>query len=636
MVGCPPRYSRSLYQRYTVHERALYFKSTSFFFQPDKQTTMGRDDSYGVPLDDGEVELNDAMGVEVDAPPAPTAREQYPNPCGGWADVGSFRDAWWAVVWILSALTLFGLGVYNYTSGNYYRGSDGQVVLSFAGANFNVSHIAFTSDGECQELPLSARDHRAIAIRCDDDNLYIGGLQYPYEEENSTAQSKHSKNGHEGVFTSQCTEHVGAPGLLKHNAQTIKVKTAGASFPIVVNSAGGFSNGTMVVESSTCEVEELFGSARTARLLFLALFLAMVISVCQLKLMRSFPKETIIVTNIFSLVVLAGICALCAVNGNIIGAVIFGLCFVIHSIFLCLMWKRIPFAAVCLQMASNVALTYWGTIIAALVTLVVHLVFFYNFLFAGGNEDGDIKGYLSLAILFYWGQEVFSNFLHVTMSGVTSHWFFSLGGPGTPPYFVGEAAAVTLSAMKRSMWSLGSICFGSLIVAIIRTIRLIIRVAMRQSNALVRCILLCILRCIEDLVRYFNDYAYVQVAMFGKPYITAAKDTWALVMNGTAWNALVNDCLVDWVFFGFMVQGGLLTGLATYFASGQEGRWFVVGCVAALFLISLVMKLVYSGVMTVFIGFWHVCTIHFSVDITLYMHCHGGDIRGACFQFIML
>ena len=32
MVGYPPRYNRSLYQRYTVHERALYFNST--FFPP--------------------------------------------------------------------------------------------------------------------------------------------------------------------------------------------------------------------------------------------------------------------------------------------------------------------------------------------------------------------------------------------------------------------------------------------------------------------------------------------------------------------------------------------------------------------------------------------------------------------------
>ena len=27
-LGCPPQYSRSLYQRYTVHERVLYFNST--------------------------------------------------------------------------------------------------------------------------------------------------------------------------------------------------------------------------------------------------------------------------------------------------------------------------------------------------------------------------------------------------------------------------------------------------------------------------------------------------------------------------------------------------------------------------------------------------------------------------------
>ena len=75
----------------------------------------------------------------------------------------------------------------------------------------------------------------------------------------------------------------------------------------------------------------------------------------------------------------------------------------------------------------------------------------------------------------------------------------------------------------------------------------------------------CFLSCIEGLVEYFNRYAYIEIgrqrspsqraqrtpadphpplsALYGKPYLSAAKDTWRLFKDRGI-DALVNDSLV--------------------------------------------------------------------------------------------
>ena len=72
----------------------------------------------------------------------------------------------------------------------------------------------------------------------------------------------------------------------------------------------------------------------------------------------------------------------------------------------------------------------------------------------------------------------------------------------------------------------------------------------------------CFIGCIENLVEYFNRYAYIEIgmstasgrvvcdhllislaALYGKPYIQAAKDTWNLFKDRGI-DALVNDSLV--------------------------------------------------------------------------------------------
>ena len=77
----------------------------------------------------------------------------------------------------------------------------------------------------------------------------------------------------------------------------------------------------------------------------------------------------------------------------------------------------------------------------------------------------------------------------------------------------------------------------------------------------------CFLSCIEGLVEYFNRYAYIEIgrqrslltiaarprvpadphsslpALYGKPYLSAAKDTWRLFKDRGI-DAIINDSLV--------------------------------------------------------------------------------------------
>lgn len=82
-------------------------------------------------------------------------------------------------------------------------------------------------------------------------------------------------------------------------------------------------------------------------------------------------------------------------------------------------------------------------------------------------------------------------------------------------------------------YSFGSISLGSLLVAIIQFLRQICSAAQRSASGdgnIVGSILFCVLGCLIGLlewaVEFLNRYAFSYIALYGKAYIAAAKDTW--------------------------------------------------------------------------------------------------------------
>src|SRR5207248_2476897 len=99
----------------------------------------------------------------------------------------------------------------------------------------------------------------------------------------------------------------------------------------------------------------------------------------------------------------------------------------------------------------------------------------------GGNENANSARfalYVALALSFYWTVFVIKYTIHVSVGGVAATWYFQTGANVvTPPHPV-------LSSAKRALTtSFGSICFASLILALIRVTRLIIEHALNQVRS---------------------------------------------------------------------------------------------------------------------------------------------------------
>lgn len=252
-------------------------------------------------------------------------------------------------------------------------------------------------------------------------------------------------------------------------------------------------------------------------------------------------------------------------------------------------WRhRIPFATVMLEVVVGITRKYPGTVVTALGGLIFQVAYAVlfaltaagtNYLFnSGGQVSCKITSsgrevctknvpatayvlFVYALFSFYWTTQVIQNVVHVTVSGVFAVYYFLFGTPQMP------SGSPTLGSLKRATTtSFGSICFGSLLIAIIQLLKALVRMLMEQEDgilAFVACILVCILGCIEGLVEYFNHYAFTQVAIYGKPFCQAGKDTWTLIKERGI-EAVINDSLIGNVLGVGVLLVGVLNALIGY------------------------------------------------------------------------
>ena len=83
-----------------------------------------------------------------------------------------------------------------------------------------------------------------------------------------------------------------------------------------------------------------------------------------------------------------------------------------------------------------------------------------------------------------------------------------------------EANGCCSKAVRDSYWrsittSFGSICFGSLIVAILQALKEIVHNLRESDDSMLACCAECLIGWIESLVEYFNKWAFGEfVAVF--------------------------------------------------------------------------------------------------------------------------
>ncbi|KAL4196606.1 hypothetical protein AMTRI_Chr04g247020 [Amborella trichopoda] len=208
-----------------------------------------------------------------------------------------------------------------------------------------------------------------------------------------------------------------------------------------------------------------------------------------------------------------------------------------------------------------------------------------------------------LSISLFWTGAVLCNTVHVVVSGMVVLVLLN-GGQGSssmPP-------KPLLRTLQHALTtSLGSICYGSLFTAAIRTLRWEIR-GFRSKIGNNECLLCCVdflFNLVETLVRFFNKYAYVQIAVSGKSFNHSARDAWELFQSTGIEALIAYDCSGAVLLMG-TILGGLITGTCagiwTWFK--KSDRVVMVGFTAMLMgmiLVGLAMVVVESAVTSIYI-----------------------------------
>lgn len=204
---------------------------------------------------------------------------------------------------------------------------------------------------------------------------------------------------------------------------------------------------------------------------------------------------------------------------------------------------------------------------------------------------------------YFWTHQVATNVVRTSVSGVVGTWWFSPR----------EASACCSMAVRDSFsrsttYSLGSICFGSLIVAIIQVIRSILRSSANNNRGggIVRCIAICILFYVERIVEYFNKWAFIYVGLYGYDYLNAGKRVMSLFKT-RGWSTVISDNLVNRLLVLVSLIVSLLVGFCTMLVAffieefEPQNTWlrlygFIIGFVIGLIVSNIVMSLLSSSV----------------------------------------
>lgn len=130
------------------------------------------------------------------------------------------------------------------------------------------------------------------------------------------------------------------------------------------------------------------------------------------------------------------------------------------------------------------------------------------------------------------------------IAGACSIWYWSIGS---------EAGAH--NPIRRALsWAffkhLGSLAFGSLILAIVKFIRLVFEYINRQmkqaggdDNQVMKYIInctRCFLACLERFISFLNRNAYIQIAITGQNFCSSAKDAVKLLLCNPVRTAILN------------------------------------------------------------------------------------------------
>jgi hypothetical protein len=310
------------------------------------------------------------------------------------------------------------------------------------------------------------------------------------------------------------------------------------------------------------------------------------------------------------------------------GAIVPGIFALVLMCYAKSVWHRIPFAAANVRTAATVVKANLGMAVLSLMGIPLNAAWWCLWVYVTAmttqskwmsnqvtevqvtddvygsqqTHEEDSMSFLAvmvwmlLLVSFYWTLQVISNVIHTTVAGTVGTWWFS------PMEANSCCSSGLLDSWGRSMtYSFGSICLGSLIVAILEMIRTMVRSAANNRRAgIFRCVFECLLLYIERVAEYFNRWAFVYVGLYGYSYMEAGKNVITLFKQ-RGWTTIITDTLTSRMIGMVSFVIGLITALVAALLTLMEtADSFVVGisALSALIVGILLSNLVFRALLS--------------------------------------
>jgi hypothetical protein len=289
-----------------------------------------------------------------------------------------------------------------------------------------------------------------------------------------------------------------------------------------------------------------------------------------------------------------------------------------------IVWDRIPFAAVNLLTASSGVRAFPSMIILAFCVQALALA--YSIFFAitafgiyDSINDGRIHAsermaviiYALIGVSFYWTYQVLLNTVQVATSRIIGNWWYQPDGQ----------AVVKHSTFETIFYSMGSICFGSLVVGpviLIRQLSVLFRPNSDEASLLclhecLHCVQTCMTSCVDSLTESINPWAFTYIGLYGYGFVDSGQQATKLFQK-RGWTTIVSDDLIPNVLVMTSLVIGGVTGCFGYLISGMHSLHvlsidqpeivsFATGFAIGLAMTSVLLGIIGSSVNAVLVCF---------------------------------
>lgn len=194
--------------------------------------------------------------------------------------------------------------------------------------------------------------------------------------------------------------------------------------------------------------------------------------------------------------------------------------------------------------------------------------------------------FLYMLFSFFWTHEFIIACGQLVIALSMSCWYFTKDKSNT------GNSTVFWGLWCTFRYHLGTAAFGSLIIAIIQTIRAVIayfqRQAKRSGNKVLQyvlCILQCCMWCLEKIMKFLNKNAYIQTAIYATSFCKSARKAFFLLLRNILRVAAVNTVAEFVLLLGKLFVPCVTTCLAYLCMAYATNNTEISGIVSPLIFI---------------------------------------------------